>query len=60
MELLFLGKRDFVITAQKITCDICNTRINQVEQFEASLSELKKLPPNDSGHMLVYYTEIEE
>ena len=35
-----------------ILCDICDELVNQRKEFSANLNELKRLPPNDFGHML--------
>ena len=35
-----------------ILCDICDELVNQRKEFTANLNELKRLPPNDFGHML--------
>ena len=36
-------------------CEKCNNLINENKEFEANLNELKRLPPNEFGHMLPYY-----
>ena len=36
-------------------CDKFNNQINENKEFEASLNELKKLPPSKFGQMLPYY-----
>ena len=38
-----------------ILCDICDELVNQRKEFSANLNELKRLPPNDRGHMLPKY-----
>ena len=38
-----------------ILCDICDELVNQRKEFSANLNELKRLPPNDFGHMLPKY-----
>ena len=38
-----------------ILCDICDELVNQGKEFSANLNELKRLPPNDFGHMLPKY-----
>ena len=38
-----------------ILCDICDELVNQKKEFSANLNELKRLPPNDFGHMLPKY-----
>ena len=38
-----------------IFCNECNHQINENEEFEANLKELKRQPPNQFGHMLPYY-----
>ena len=39
----------------KKLCNKCNNQINENEEFEANLNELKRHPPNEFGHMLPYY-----
>ena len=39
----------------KKMCNKCINRINENKEFEANLNELKRHPPNNSGHMLPYY-----
>ena len=36
-------------------CNKCNNQINENKEFEASLNELKRHPPNEFGDMLPYY-----
>ena len=36
-------------------CDKCNHQINENEEFEAILNEIKRHPANEFGHMLPYY-----
>ena len=36
-------------------CDKCNNQINENNEFEAYLNELKRHPPNEFGYMLPYY-----
>ena len=36
-------------------CDKCNNLINENKEFEVSLNELKRQPPNDFGYMLPHY-----
>ena len=38
-----------------ILCDICDELVNQRKEFSPNLNELKRLPPNDFGHMLPKY-----
>ena len=38
-----------------ILCNECNHQINENEEFEANLNELKRQPPNQFGHMLPHY-----
>ena len=40
-----------------IICDTWNKGINQFKDFEANLNELKRLPPNEHGHMLPSYKD---
>ena len=39
----------------KEMCNKCNNQINESNEFEANLNELKRHPPNDFGYMLPYY-----
>ena len=39
----------------KKICNKCNNRIDENEEFEANLNELKRRPPNEFGHMLPCY-----
>ena len=39
----------------KRLCDKCNKQINENKEFEASLNELKRHPPNEFGYMLPFY-----
>ena len=39
-------------------CNKCKNQINENEEFEANLNELKRHPPNDIGQMLPYYKKI--
>ena len=36
-------------------CNKCNNLINENKEFEATLNELKRHPPNNSGYMLPHY-----
>ena len=36
-------------------CDGCNNRINENNEFEALLNELKRHRPSKYGYMLPYY-----
>ena len=38
-----------------ILCTTCNNQINENQEFEANLNELKRHPPNEFGYMLPYY-----
>ena len=38
-----------------ILFDICDKIVNQKKEFLANLNELKRLPPDDFGHMLPKY-----
>ena len=42
----------------KKMCEICNNNINENKEFESTLNELKRQPPNDFGYMLPYYTQF--
>ena len=39
-------------------CDGCDKLVDQNKEFSANLSELKRQPPNESGHMLPQYLTI--
>ena len=39
----------------KKLCNKCNNQINENEEIETNLNELKRHPPNEFGHMLPYY-----
>ena len=39
----------------EILCDDCNNQVNENKKFEANLSLLKRVIPNEVGHMLPYY-----
>ena len=39
----------------KKNCNKCNYQINENQEFEANLKEIKRHPPNDFGYMLPYY-----
>ena len=36
---------------KEILCDDCDKLVNQKKEFSATLNELKRQTPNDSGHM---------
>ena len=38
-----------------ILCESCDKYVNQKKEFSANLSELKREPPNEFGHMLPEY-----
>ena len=38
-----------------LVCDGCDTLVNQNKEFSPNLSEIKREPPNDFGHMLPKY-----
>ena len=44
-----------IIPTKKRFCNKCNNQINENEEFEANLNELKRHPPIEFGHMLPYY-----
>ena len=40
---------------KSILCDECDNLVNQRNGFSANLTELKRQPPNEFGHMLPKY-----
>ena len=44
--------RDF---KKDILCDSCDKLVNQKKEFSAILYVMKRLPPNEFGHMLPKY-----
>ena len=43
------------ICQKGISCDRCDKLVNQRKGFSASITELKREPPNQFGHMLPKY-----
>ena len=39
----------------RILCTTCNIQINENNEFEANINEIKRHPPNEFEHMLPYY-----
>ena len=39
----------------EIVCITCNNQVNENQEFEANLNELKKGPPNQFDHVLPYH-----
>ena len=39
----------------KKMCNKCNNQINENKKLEAKLNDLKRHPPKQFGHMLLYY-----
>ena len=47
--------RFFSICQGNMICNTCNNQINQAKDYKLNINELKRLPPNRLGHMLLYY-----
>ena len=45
--------RDCGDCRKDIPCESCDKLVNQKKEFSANLNELKRQPPNESGHMLL-------
>ena len=48
-------KRNCNKCIKDLLCDGCDKLVNQNKKFSANLNELKRLSPNDFGHMLPKY-----
>ena len=47
--------RNFNKCTKDILCDDCDILVNQKKELSANLSEIKREPPNEFGHMLPKY-----
>ena len=50
-------ERNFVDCKANLFCVKCDKLISQTKIFTANLNGLKRLPPNETGHMLPWYTD---
>ena len=47
--------RNCIDCKQEILCDNCDKLVYQTKNVSANLNELKRVKPNNSGHMLPKY-----